>query len=86
MNKILYFANKNLEYLFKKNNYNSYTQFAKDLKIDRTYPEKIINGKQLPSINVLIQIRNFFNINLDDLIFKNLEIEEIKKWKPNAEF
>lgn len=78
MEKILFFANDNLNYLFKKYNFKTYTEFAKALKIDRTYPEKIITYKQLPSINVLINVRNYFNINLDDLIFKNLEEEEQK--------
>ena len=66
------FFYKNLKYLRNKNNL-SQTELAKILNYSsRDAIKALESGIQKPSFEKLIEIRNFFKISLDDLVFKDL--------------
>lgn len=59
----------------------SYTilQLATDLNIDTTYLGQIERGEKIPSIDVAVNIINYFNItfiNREDSKFNGIEIEK----------
>lgn len=68
------FFGKNLKYLRKIRKI-SQQQMADDLKVNRQTIAQYEIGKIKPTFDTLINIRNYFNVNLDDLIFKDLENE-----------
>lgn len=75
------FFSKNLKFLRQKENLNQ-KDFGNKINLTRDTIASLENNRMKPSFDVLIKLRNYFQINLDDLIFKNLkEEEEIKKWK-----
>lgn len=66
------FFAKNLKYLRKIKGI-SQQKFADDIGMSRDGINSIENKGANPSISTLIKIRNYFNVNLDDLIFVDLE-------------
>ncbi len=73
------FFSKNLKFLRQKENLNQ-KDFGNKINLTRDTIASLENNRMKPSFDVLIKLRNYFQINLDDLIFKNLkEEEEIKK-------
>ena len=66
----MYF-NKNLKFL-RKNKKLSQSELAKELNITRDTIASLENERIKPSFDLLIKIKYFFQINLEDLIFKNL--------------
>ena len=66
------FFNKNLKFLREIRKI-SQQQMADDLKVNRQTIAQYEIGKIKPTFDSLINIRNYFNVNLDDLIFKDLE-------------
>lgn len=63
---------KNLKYLRKINNI-SQQKLADAIEMSRDGINSIENRGVSPTIDTLIKIRNYFNVNLDDLIFVDLE-------------
>jgi transcriptional regulator with XRE-family HTH domain len=70
----MYF-NKNLQFLRKKQKI-SQSKLGEILNMTRDSINSMENGRMKPSFDTLINIKNYFNISLDDLIFKDLEIIE----------
>ena len=68
----MYFLGKNLKFLRKSKDI-SQTKLAKDLEMTRDSIASLEIDRSLPSFETLIKIRNYFNVNLDDLIFVDLE-------------
>lgn len=67
---------KNLRYLMEKNNINK-NQLAKILAIPSMSIGRWVNGKVAdPSLPKIINLSNFFEVNIDDLITKNLEAQD----------
>ena len=63
---------KNLKYLRKVNKITQ-KELALKLEISEQAIKMIETNQFNPSLEILIKIRNLFNVNLDDLIFSNLE-------------
>lgn len=74
------FFSKNLQYLRKKKKLNQ-KEFGVAINLKRDAIASLENERVKPSYDTLIAIRNFLNINLDDLIFLDLEEKEKKKNK-----
>lgn len=68
------FFNKNLQFL-RKNKKISQAKLGEILEMTRDSINSLENGRMKPSYETLIKIRNYFNVNLDDLIFKDLSIK-----------
>lgn len=73
----MFFSN-NLKFLRQKENLNQ-KDFGTKINLTRDAIASLENNRMKPSFDVLIQLRNYFQINLDDLIFKNLKEEEEMK-------
>lgn len=65
------FFNQNLKFLRKTNNLNQ-SELATKLNVTRDTIASLENKRMNPSFELLIKIRDYFNVNLDDLVFKNL--------------
>lgn len=64
---------KNLIYLRKINNITRY-KLAKELEVNESLLRKIENGvSKNPRIDTLIKLSSYFEITLDDLVYKDLE-------------
>lgn len=70
----MYF-NKNLQFLRKQQNI-SQTKLGQILNLTRDSICSLELGRMKPSFELLIKIRNYFKVNLDDLIFKDLSAGE----------
>lgn len=68
----MYFLGKNLKFLRKSKDL-SQQRLAEELEITRDMINSLENKDANPSFTTLIKIRNYFNVNLDDLIFMDLE-------------
>ena len=66
------FFGKNLKYL-RKNKKLSQENLGKNLNLTRDSIASLELERAMPSFETLINIRNYFNVNLDDLIFEDLE-------------
>jgi transcriptional regulator with XRE-family HTH domain len=65
---------KNLSYLAQEKRVNN-ASLAKLLNISRSQVGNYMSGASAPKIENLIQLAEFFNVNLDDLILKDLSKE-----------
>lgn len=68
----MYF-NKNLKYLMKINNM-SQSDLARKLDTSRQNINQIMNT-EIPKVQTLIKLKEFFNISIDDLLLKDLSNE-----------
>ena len=68
----MYFLGKNIKYL-RKTKEISQTKLAEELEMTRDAVASLEIDRAQPSFETLIKIRNYFNVNLDDLIFVDLE-------------
>lgn len=66
------FFSKNLKFLRKKEKL-SQKELGENLNLTRDSIASLENGRMKPSYELLINLRNYFKVNLDDLIFKDLE-------------
>lgn len=69
----MYF-NKNLKYLMKINNM-SQSDLARKLDTSRQNINQIMNT-EIPKVQTLIKLKEFFNISIDDLLLKDLSNEQ----------
>lgn len=70
----MYF-NKNLKHLRIKKKL-SQTELANQLNVTRDTIASLENQRMNPSFELLLKIKYFFNINLENLIFKDLSNKE----------
>ena len=68
----MYFIAKNLKFL-RKNKGITQKDFSNILNMSLDTIKSIETERITPSLETLIKIRNYFNVNLDDLIFVDLE-------------
>lgn len=69
---------KNIRYLRKKNNL-TIQKCANSIGVSRSYLSQFESGGSEMSFKNILKLRELFNISLDDLIFKDLELEEKRK-------
>ena len=69
---------KNIRYLRKKNNL-TIQKCANSIGVSRSYLSQFESGGSEMSFKNILKLRERFNISLDDLIFKDLELEEKRK-------
>ena len=67
----MYFSN-NIKYLRKNKNLGQ-IQFAEHFNVKPSTISGWETGKSKPSFDVLIELSKFFQVNLDDLVFKDME-------------
>ena len=65
----------NLQYLRKKNGL-SQQKLAEELQIPRTTLGDYERSKTEPNISMLLRLSDFFNVNLEDLLSKDLSLDE----------
>lgn len=63
--------NKNIKFLRNQKNI-SQTQLGKEINLTRDSIASLEQGRVKPSFEILISLKEYFNISLDDLVFKNL--------------
>ncbi|MCR5462029.1 MAG: helix-turn-helix domain-containing protein [bacterium] len=68
----MYFLSKNIKYLRKIKEITQ-KDFSVILNMSLDTIKSIETERITPSLETLIKIRNYFNVNLDDLIFIDLE-------------
>ena len=61
----------NIKYLLNKNNL-SQSAFAKEIDKNVSHVNGLLNGKGNPTLDFVINCAKYFNISIDDLLFKNL--------------
>lgn len=75
---MFYFLNKNVKYLRKRKNL-THQQLADILKIQKSSLANFESGSRNCSLEVLVDLSKFFNITIDELIFKDLSLEQLSK-------
>lgn len=63
--------NNNIKYLLSKNN-TSQSALANGIDRNVSHVNSILNGRGTPTLEFIINVCEFFNITLDDLIYKDL--------------
>jgi transcriptional regulator with XRE-family HTH domain len=71
------FLNKNINYLLSKSA-DKLQIISNKLGIKSSLLSNIKNGRSFPSYEVLLKFSEIFNVSIDDLIKKDIEIEGIK--------
>ena len=55
-------------------------RLAKDVKISRSYLSELENNKKMNvSLEVLVNIADYLNVNVKDLFYTRLDIEDLRK-------
>lgn len=76
--------NEKLTMLRKQNNLTQ-EQFAEELSVSRQTVSKWERGDSVPDINSLIQIADFYEISLDQLVRDEYGVSPIEGWKATEE-
>ena len=71
------FFNKNLQFLRKQQKI-SQTKLAEVLNLTRDTIASLELGRLKPSFDTLINIKLYFDVSLEDLVFVNMEGSELK--------
>lgn len=72
---MFYFLNNNIKYLRKKHGL-SQPELASLLSVSKSTVANIESDFQNTSLEILDKLHNIFKISLDDLVYKDLTIEE----------
>lgn len=75
------FFGKNIKYLLDEIGKNQ-SWLANQLGVSKSMISDYLKKGKIPTIQRAIKIRNIFNVNLEDLFFKNLELEKSGSFYP----